>query len=368
LIAFRAAERTVERWTDELTHWAHLASRRPAALAGLGVLFLAFLGGIVTLIIMSFSGAFSSDAVVKAQLPATGSAVALNSQVEYRDITVGKVATTPVGQPNGLVQVVLHLKPSMLHSIPANVRATVAPISIFGNQYVVLEPPLGQPSGTLQDGQTVPAVNQGPTASVQTTLASLDYVLTQLHPAQLYSALSALAGSLQGQGASLGTTLDRFNSYLGNMLPLWPRVVSDLNLLAPVSNQLTASTPDIVGALANFSTTSQTITGQQLAVDQLLSGGTTFANQFTALLTDIQRPYSELVASAGPFLQSLSQTPTTISAILQGLDAFARSWVAAEAKGPYLTLSSNVVVHNVADLALAALGGPNIAGLLGGHP
>jgi phospholipid/cholesterol/gamma-HCH transport system substrate-binding protein len=364
LTALRTAERTVERWTDELTHWAHLASRRPRALSALGVTLLALIAAVVTVILMSFGGAFGTYATIHAQLPEAGASVALNSPVEYRDVTVGKVATTPVATPGGLVQVVLHIKPSALPSLPANVTATVAPISIFGNQYVVLLPPTGASTGAMRSGQTVAAVNQGPTSSVQTTLSNLDYLLSQLHPAQLFTALSALADSLQGQGASLGKTLVDFNGYLGHMLPLWPKVVADLQLLVPVSNQLTASTPDIVGALSNFSTTSQTITTDQAAVNQLLSGGTTFAFSSASLFADIQQPYAQLVASAGPFLQDLSQTPSTIEQILHGLDGWARTWVAAEANGPYLTLSANVTVHNVADLALAALGGPNVAGLL----
>jgi virulence factor Mce-like protein len=366
MIALRSAERTVERWTEQLTNLAHVAGRKPGAQAGFGVLFLALVAVIITLVLMSFGGAFATYDTVQAQLPEQGSSVALNSPVEYRDVTVGKVATTPVGNLAGQVKVVLHLKPSMMGSIPSNVTATVAPISIFGNQYVVLEPPSGRPVGSLRNGQSVPPITEGPTASVQNTLANLDYLLTQLHPAQLYTALSALADSIQGQGYSLGQTFDRFSTYLGQMQPLWPKVVADLNLLVPVSNQLTVDTPAILGILSNFSTTSGTITGSAMAVDQLFSGGTDFANLTTALLADIQQPYSELAASAGPFLSSLAQTPETISEILQGLNGWAKTWVAAEANGPYLSLTANVNVTNVADLALVALGGSNISGLLAG--
>jgi virulence factor Mce-like protein len=252
-----------------------------------------------------------------------------------------------------------------VHSIPANVTATVAPISIFGNQYVVLEPPAQLSGASLRAGQTIPALTQGPTSNLQTTLADLDHLLIEIHPAQLYAALYALSSSLQGQGKSLGNTLVDFNTYLQNMLPLWPKTVADFNLLNPVANQVAASTPDILGTLRNLSSSSGVITQDQAALGELLSGGTTFADLTTTLLTNVQTPYAQLVAAAGPFLHSVSQTPTTISQILQGLDAWARTWVAAETQGPYLTLAASVNVNNVADLALAALGGPNAAQLLG---
>ena len=361
-----APGRTVERWTYEATHWADLAHGKPRLLAALGLGLLGVLGGTVALILLAFGGAFSTYAVIHAELPAAGAAVALGSPVEYRDVTVGKVATSATGALGGPATVVLHLQRSLLKSVPAGVTATVAPISVFGNQYVVLVAPSSHSAQTLRDGQMIPALAQ-PTSTLQTTLTSLDSLLVQVHPAQLYAALSAVADALQGQGQSLGTTLVRFNTYLQNMLPLWPRTVADLQLLAPVARQLAASTPDVVDTLANLSLTGATINSAQSSVDQILAGGSAFANTATTLLININQPYAQLAAASGPFLQSLSQTPTTIAQTLQGLDGWAKTWVAAEAKGPYLTLTAApIVVKNAADLALTALGGPDEARLLAG--
>jgi phospholipid/cholesterol/gamma-HCH transport system substrate-binding protein len=358
--------RTLQRWTYEVTHWLQLADRRPPLLAGLGVTFIALSALVVALILMSFSGDFSTYDTVTAQLPAQGSAVALGSPVEYRDVTVGKVVTNATSGPGGTTSVVLHIKPSRLHDIPGNVVATVAPISIFGNEYVVLVPP-SSPRGLLADGQTVRAVTQGPTANVQVTLAQLDRLLVQIHPAQLFSSLSALAGALQGQGRSIGVTLVRFNSYLQTMNPLWPQAVADFKLLTPVADNVAGATPDLLATLANVTVTATTVNSQAAAIDQLFVDGTQFSGLTTSLLTNIESPYDVLAAASGPFLQSLSQTPSTIAQILQGLDSWARTWVAAEADGPYLTLdASPIQVHNAADLALGVLGGPNVAGLYSG--
>jgi phospholipid/cholesterol/gamma-HCH transport system substrate-binding protein len=358
--------RTLQRWTYEVTHWLQLADRKPPLLAGLGVTFLALSALVVALILMSFSGDFSTYDTVTAQLPAEGSAVALDSPVEYRDVTVGKVVTNATGGPGGTTSVVLHIEPARLHDIPANVAATVAPLSIFGNQYVVLVPP-SAPRGLLANGQTVRALTQGPTANVQVTLAELDRLLVQIHPAELFSSLSALADALQGEGQSIGVTLVRFNSYLKTMDPLWPQTISDFKLLVPVAGNVAAATPDLVATLANLTVTGTTVSSQAAAIDQLFVDGTQFSGLTTGLLTNIESPYDALAAASGPFLQSLSQTPTTIAQILQGLDAWARTWVAAEANGPYLSLTASPLqVHNAADLALGVLGGANVASLYSG--
>jgi hypothetical protein len=101
-----------------------------------------------------------------------------------------------------------------------------------------------------------------------------------------------------------------------------------------------------------------------VALSQLLAGGTTFANMTTVLLTDIQQPYAQLTAASGPFLNSLSQTPTTIARILAGLNSWAETWVKAENGHPYLTLSATAKVNNVSDFAAASLGESNVAQLL----
>ena len=185
----------------------------------LGLAFALFLVSAVVLIFESFGGAFSSYIVVQAQLPASSTAVALNAPVEYRNVTVGTVASQGLSVPGGLVVITLHLQQSMLHLIPVGVTATETPVSFFGDAYILLEPPAHMSSATLKAGETIPAFKVGETASLQATLGDLDFLLTSLHPARLDAALTALAGALQGQGTSLGKNLDKGNNYFTKMLP-----------------------------------------------------------------------------------------------------------------------------------------------------
>ena len=341
------------------------AGRRAARrLRLLGVALVVLLLAGVTAIFASFGGTFSTYAVVHAQLPASSTAVALNAPVEYRNVTVGSVTSQGHSVPGGLVVVTLHLNPSMLHEIPVGVRATETPVSFFGDTYLVLEPPAHVEGATLRAGATIPALRVGQTASLQATLGDLDTLLLGLHPTELDAALTAVAGALQGQGSALGHNLDRGNAYFSQMLRLWPTVVSDLKMLVPVSNQFASSTNDILAILSNQTTTGATINDNASAVRRAIGGGADLASETAQLLTAIQQPYAILAADSGPFLKDISQSPTEISQLLSGLDAWAKAWTAAEASGPYLTLTANVVVANPADLGLAVLGGPEMASYL----
>jgi phospholipid/cholesterol/gamma-HCH transport system substrate-binding protein len=330
----------------------------------LGVVLVVSIAAVVVVVLESFGGAFSTYAVAEAQLPASSTAVALGAPVEYRNVTVGSVTSEGSSVPGGLVEFTLHLQRPMLHVIPAGVRATETPVSFFGDPYVELVPPSRPGSARLRSGATIPALQVGQTGSLQATLGSLDTLLIKLQPGELDAALTALASSLQGNGTSLGHNLVRGNTYFQQMLPLWPTVVSNLDTLVPVANQFAASTPDILQILANQTTTATTVNDQASGVSQAISGGEVLTGEAAQLLSAVQQPFAVLTADSGPFLRAISQSPTEISQLLQGLDAWANSWIAAEASGPYLDLTQNQVVANPADLGLAVLGGPQAAAYL----
>jgi phospholipid/cholesterol/gamma-HCH transport system substrate-binding protein len=341
--------------------WTH---RRTGRLVALGLVLLVILLAVVGTVFASFGGHFSTYALAEAELPATSTAMALSAPVEYRNVTVGTVASQGRTAPGGQVLITLHLDRSMLHVIPAGVRATETPVSFFGDAYLVLVAPAHPGTARLRPGATIPALAVGQTASLQATLGDLDTLLIRLHPAELDAALTALAGALQGNGTSLGHNLVRANTYFEQMLPLWPTVVSNLNALVPVANQFAASTPDLLQIFSNQTITATTVNRQASQVQAAIGGGATLTGQLAQLLTAIQQPYAILAADSGPFLKAISQNPEEISELLAGLDSWAKAWSAAESSGPYLRLTQDEIVANPADLGLAVLGGPQAAAYL----
>lgn len=331
--------------------------RKTPRYARWGALAVAIALAAGVLVFASFGGSFSNYVEVTARLPASSTAVALNSPVEYRNVQVGTVVSQGTSVPGGLVSITLHLNPSMVHSIPTNVRATVAPVSFFGNEYVVLVPPAHPDATTLTASEQIQPLATGQTASLQALLSDLDHLLIELHPGQLDAALTALSSALVGQGTSLGKNLDAGNRYLKGMLPLWPKVVADFEAFDPVANSFSAATPDLLKILANQTVTSKTIDKSASDVRNAISGGAKLTEDAYKLFDAIQAPFKVLTADAAPFLKDLSQNPYEIADLLAGLDKFAKAFLAAEASGPYLSVTATVKVLNPADLGIAILGG-----------
>ena len=184
----------------------------------LGVLFAAVILAAVALVVLKFDGAFSNDLRMTAQLPPDSAVAPINSPVHYRDVKVGKVVSAPRPDGHGHMVVDIELQPGRASQIPATVTAAVAPMSIFGNEYVNLVPtgPTGRVG--LAAGAVIPAADTGSSPSLQATFTSLDQVLRAVNPAQLNAGLSGLSQALAGRGTELGHSLVSANTYLQQML------------------------------------------------------------------------------------------------------------------------------------------------------
>ena len=146
-------------------------------------------------------------------------------------------------------------------------------------------------------------------------------------PAQLDAALTALAGAIQGQGASLGHNLVRGNTYFSQMLPLWPTVVADLKTARAGVEPVRAL--DARTSCQSWRTRrrpGRRSTRRRAPSARLWAEVPTLAGRLSQLLTAIQQPYDILAADSGPFLKDISQNPKEISQLLQGFDTWAKAW------------------------------------------
>jgi phospholipid/cholesterol/gamma-HCH transport system substrate-binding protein len=335
-------------------------TRRHAAL-GLALLLVVF-GGTFT-ILSAFTGHFSNYDVIYADVPASGTGISSGSVVIFRDVTVGEVGALGRELPDGLIKVEIHVSPGDLAAIPSGVRADVEIATVFGTQGINLVPPATS-DGHLRAGQTVPSVAVSKTTTLQGDATDLDNLLNALHPAALDETLTAIATALRSQGPQLGTTISRLATYLNEMLPQLPNLVSDFNQLGPVAQRLSQATPDIISALGNGSTVATTVTSNAGQLHQLLTGGTPTADALSGVLSGSQGAFEDLVANAGQLLGDVGSNPNFVSQTLQGFDAWSKAYAAAESDGPYLSFAGVLNVNGSAQALLAALGLPGSSELI----
>ena len=339
-------------------------SRRGRAVLGL-LLAAAVIGG-VYLIVAAFTGHFTNVVKVNAELPQGSNAVPIAAPVEYRNVTVGKVGSETQA-PDGGVAVQFDIYPKFLPIIPKGVAAQVEPLSIFGNQYINLVPPAGNPSSGpdhLLAGEYVKPYAGAPSSSLQGTTTQLYNLLNAVHPAQLDTALTAFATALNNEGSALGQTLADTHRYLGQaVVPNLSTIQSNLDLLGPVSSELQRATPDVLGTLQNTAVTAQTLTQQESTLHSLLTTGTSSIGRFGDVLTGVETSLPTLLNDSGPLFADITQSPTELSRTLSGLTTFASAVAANEANGPYLSVNANLPIADINAGVNAALGYDNPASI-----
>jgi virulence factor Mce-like protein len=335
----------------------------------LGLLLVLVTLAIIAVITLAFTGHFTTVVTVNSELPVGSNAVVIGAPVEYRYVTVGKVASEGAA-PDGQVSVKLDIYPSKLKDVPANVQTQVAPLSIFGNQYIDLTLPVAAPASTtpVAAGQFIRPYTAAPSTSLQGSVTQIYNLLEAVHPADLDTALTAIATALSGEGTSLGQALVQGNQYLTNVNPHLQTLEQDLRLLTPVSQAAAAATPDLVGILSNSIVTGQTVTSEANQIRQLLAKGTPALGQLAGVLDQTQSSFPALVNGSAPLLRDVANSPKLLAQTLTGLEEWASAWAAAKGTGPSLSVNAVLPVQNISDAVNAALGyqvQSSLAGALG---
>jgi virulence factor Mce-like protein len=362
-LAIRGPVAPRSRWSLESLEESKLAR----SLLGLALILITL--AIMVAIGAAFTGHFTNVVTVNSELPAGSNAVVIGAPVEYRYVTVGKVASEGHA-PDGRVSVKLDIYPAKRGDVPSNVQTQVAPLSIFGNQYVDLTlPARAAVSATpVAAGQFIQPYTAAPSTSLQGSVTQIYNLLEAVHPADLDTALTAIATALSGEGTSLGQALVQGNQYLAKVNPHLQTLEQDLRLLTPVSQAATAAAPDVVGILSNSIVTGQTVTSDANQIRQFLAEGTTAVGQLAGVLDQTQSSLPTLVNGSAPLLRDVANSPQLLAQTLSGLEEWASAWAAAKGPGPYLSVNAVLPVQNISDAVNAALGyqvRSSLAGALG---
>lgn len=262
---------------------------RLAAIGVAGGLLVAAVLGILGLQTL---GVISDAARVTIQLPTVGDTLAINSDVKYNGLRVGRVIEVdPVARAaetgwDGPTATVL-VDTEHAAFIPATVRARVLPGTLFGNDFVDLvarRPASGgtgatatvaapqAAAGHLVDGDVVEADTSVATLRLMDTLSATQRLLVSVDPAQWDVALSQLADSLDGRGARIAEMVSDGNGVLGRWAGLQPQVRRDLDLLARNADLFADIEPQLVRTLTDTRPLARTLVEQQESTSALLRG------------------------------------------------------------------------------------------------
>lgn len=293
-----------------------------------GLVFIAVLGGLVSLSVAAYQQVFTKVTMVTLDTDHTGAQLQPQSDVKLRGIVVGSVRSistynVPAAngqQPETRARVRLALNPSRAKLIPVGVTALLLPKTLFGERYVALSVPdnlAGSQAQPIKAGDTISSGKDS--IEIERVLDDLYPVLLALHPEDLKVTLTALATALQGRGKQLGDNLASLNNYLTKLNPKVPKLVDDLDKLGKVALLYNDAAPDLLASLNNLQTTARTISQRPQALGQLLTSATKASDSLDNFLNANGDYLIQVSASSAKILQLLAQYSPEYPCLAQGL-------------------------------------------------
>ncbi|UUW90722.1 MCE family protein [Pimelobacter simplex] len=251
-----------------------------------GFIFLALVAALIAGTIAKYRGAFDDNVLVTVEADRAGLTLASGAPIKLRGVEIGRVGK--VESDGEKVRIELKIDADKVDRVSADVTAQIVPPTAFGAKYVQLTPPADSGGGAkIRAGAVIPADRV--TVEVDEAFENLTKVLDVARPAEVNSALTAVAGAVEQRGELIGALITQTDAYLRSFNPSLRTLSADLRVADDVADVYAIARPDLVDALAQAGTVSQTLVKQQASLQALERSLTGFSDSAGTLLRDSEQ-------------------------------------------------------------------------------
>jgi phospholipid/cholesterol/gamma-HCH transport system substrate-binding protein len=281
----------------------------------LGVVFVGLLILGVWLVNAVFTQKFTAFDTVTLKTGTAGLNLPAKADVKVRGVIVGQVNKAE-SEGKGAT-LTLGIKPDAIKSIPKNVTAALVPKTLFGEKYVDLNIPAEPASQALAAGDKITQTKMP--IEVERVLNDLYPLLRAVQPAELNYTLNALATALEGRGDKLGESFVTLDGYLKRLNPQIPALITDLKLLATVTDTYADVVPALAATLRNTVKTGNTLVTKEQKLNAFLTDLASFSNTTKTFLDDNGDNIIRLGQLSEPILALLERYSGTFPCLLEGI-------------------------------------------------
>lgn len=303
----------------------------PTALIVRGVVLLLLITSGVTAVFLKSAGRFDERVEVTAVLEQLGDGLPPRSDVKFRGVLVGTVSEVVPATGSGPNQVLLHLDPSYVPGIPANVTARVVPSNLFAVSSVQLVD--NGPGPALSAGAEIAQDRSLSTVQLQTALTKLRDILAasaRVGQSDVVGMLTVVAEATDRRGADLvntGAQLDRITREF-NALVAPPGSASTLNALTESVRGLADAAPDLLDTLHHAVLPMRTLAEHEQRLLDLIGAGTATLGTVQG---GMERHGDQLVTAVdqlAPVMEVVAAGSPSFTGIVGSIRHFSDRWFA----------------------------------------
>jgi phospholipid/cholesterol/gamma-HCH transport system substrate-binding protein len=281
-----------------------------------GLVFLALLAAVVGGVVALYRGDFADTVPITVEAGRAGLTMDAGSPVKVRGVEVGTVSAVRTRGDSVVIEA--DIDRDRIGDIPAGVTAQLVPPTAFGAKYVQLTPPADVTgAGSLRAGSVITADRV--TVEVNQAFSNLTKVLDAARPSEVNSALTAVAGAVDGRGEAIGSTIESLDGYLGDLDPFLATLVGDVRTSVPVLDTYQRATSDLLATARHASTTASTLDQRQTSLRSLLTGLHDTADSTDALLKDSRADLHRTLSLSDPIIGVLAGYAPELTCLVPGL-------------------------------------------------
>lgn len=269
----------------------------------LGLTSLAVVLALLGVAIAAYDRTFVSSTDVTLRAGAVGNALQTGSDVKLHGVPVGRVSG--VRPRDGGAAITLALDPDTAHTLPRDTTARLLPKTLFGERYVSLITPAGPATG-LKGGDVIDQDSSDEAVELDEVFDELLPLLQAIQPEKLSASLGELATTLRGRGEDIGDTFVEVDQYLTKLNPEVPQLTEDFERLSRVAGIYEDAAPELLDALATFTTTSRTLVDQRSQLSDVYAQVITSADTTRGFVSDNQNTIEVLSKESRDALEAVA--------------------------------------------------------------
>lgn len=242
------------------------------------------------------------------------------SPVRVLGVEVGSVKDLSVAPGDESVTATLLIDPDV--ELPAEASALIVPESLLGERYVQIDPPYTG-GETLAAGATIPRERTSVPYEFDEVLDSLNQFVGGLEPDEVGRFVSNVAEVVDGNGESLGRTIDNARTAIGVLRENDDEIVALAGRLADLNETLATRDEEIGAILEDWNAVATAIVSERGDLSAALDGLVRLTAELGEVLTDhradLQRDVEALTRVGRTANRNLDQLSL---AILGGAELF----------------------------------------------
>lgn len=189
-------------------------------------------------------------------------------------------------------------------ALPADVKATIVPISLLGERYIQLFPSYN--GGAKFTGSTIDLASTSVPAEQDELLRSLQDYFGALDPAKVAKFVTNAATVLEGNGENLNKLIDRGSAAISVLAGKRDSLAGLIQEFNTLTTSLSTRQSQIADVINSYNSVSKTLNDNRAALEGTITGLNQAASELASLLIEHREPL-------GADIKSLTRTMRTLS-------------------------------------------------------